>query len=115
MITDVDSGAIPAPPAPVPALSARARLAVLWETGFSAFRDLLQFGLTFTLARLLPADAYGQFGFLTTALSFLTLYSFREFLNFTLLVREDRDVSYQDHFSAGLLIQSIVFVIANLT
>jgi O-antigen/teichoic acid export membrane protein len=115
MITDVDSGAIPAPPAPVPALSARARLAVLWETGFSAFRDLLQFGLTFTLARLLPAEVYGQFGFLTTTLTFLTLFSFREFLNFTLLVREDRDVAYQEHFSAGLLIQSIVFVIANLT
>jgi hypothetical protein len=66
----------------------RAKLAIAWATGLQFFRDVIQFGLMLVLVRLLPADAYGQFGFLTTLLTFFTWYSFREFLNYTLQVRD---------------------------
>lgn len=94
--------------------AARARLSVIWNAGFTAFRDLLQLGVTLLLVRILPAEAYGQFGFVTAVIGFLTLCSFREFLNHVLLVRDEREVRYQDHFSAGLAIQLVVFTVANL-
>ena len=90
-----------------------ARLAVFWTTGFNLFRDVLQLGLTLTLARLLPPEAYGQFGLVSTILTLLTVLSFREFLSYTLQVRRDEDTHYQDHFTAGAVIQVGVFAAAN--
>ena len=98
----------------MPDAANRARLAVAWATGFQLFRDVVQFGLTLALVRLLPAEAYGQFGFLTTLLSFFTLYSFREFLGQTLQVRDDERVHYQDHFTAGAVVQLILFGVINV-
>jgi len=95
-------------------LAHNARLAVLWTTGFTLFRDLLQFGLMLVLVRLLPAEAYGQFGLTTTVLGFLTLYSFRSFLGHTLQVRAPEETNFQIHFTAGTVIQAGVFVVANL-
>ena len=100
-------------PLPPSDSGARARLAVAWTTGFQFFRDLVQFGLTMALVRLLPPDAYGQFGFVTTLLSFFTLYSFREFLSHTLQAREGEPVHYQDHFTAGAVVQASLFVVVN--
>jgi teichuronic acid exporter len=94
-------------------MAGRARLAVAWATGFQLFRDVVQFGLTITLVRLLPAEVYGQFGFFTTLLTFFTIYSFREFLNHTLQVRGGDVVHYQDHFTAGAVVQAIVVVVVN--
>ena len=71
-------------------------------------------GLTITLVRLLPAEAYGQFGFLTTLLGFFTLYSFREFLGHTLQVRDGEAVHYQDHFTAGAVMQVLFFALVNV-
>lgn len=95
-------------------LAHKARLAVLWSAGFTFFRDLLQFGLMLVLVRMLPAEAYGQFGLTTTTLSFLTLYSFRPFLGHTLQVREEDRVNFQAHFTAGAVMQIGVFVVCNL-
>jgi O-antigen/teichoic acid export membrane protein len=94
--------------------ASRARLAVAWATGFQLFRDLVQFGLTVALVRLLPAEVYGQFGFLTTLLGFFTLYSFREFLGHTLQVRGDAPVHYQDHFTAGAAVQAAIVLLINV-
>ena len=95
-------------------VAGRARRAVAWATGFQLFRDVVQFGLTITLVRLLPADVYGQFGFLTTLLSFFTLYSFREFLGHTLQVRDGGALHYQDHFTAGAVVQLGLVAIVNV-
>jgi O-antigen/teichoic acid export membrane protein len=94
-------------------LAEKARLAVFWTTGFQIFWDLLQFGLTLVLVRMLPAEAYGQFGFVTAVIGFLTLYSFREMLGHTLQLRDDAQVDYQTHFTAGLAIQTAMFGVAN--
>jgi O-antigen/teichoic acid export membrane protein len=66
------------------------------------------------LVRLLPAEVYGQFGFVTTLLGFLTLFSFREFLGYTLVVRDPGQVHYQDIFTAGAALQVGVCLVANL-
>jgi O-antigen/teichoic acid export membrane protein len=91
----------------------RAKLAIAWATGLQFFRDVIQFGLMLVLVRLLPAHAYGQFGFLTTLLTFFTWYSFREFLNYTLQVRDGAVVHYQDHFTAGAVIQAAIVLLVN--
>lgn len=100
-------------PSSVSTLGHAARLAVFWTTGFNLFRDVLQLGLTLTLARLLPPDVYGQFGLVSTLVTLLSVLSFREFLNYTLQVRRDEDTHYQDHFTAGAVIQMTVFLVAN--
>jgi O-antigen/teichoic acid export membrane protein len=94
-------------------LAEKARLSVVWTTGFTVFRDLLQFGLTLTLTRLLPHEAYGYFGFVTAVIGFFTVISFREFLNYTLQVRTDDETHYQDHFTAGVVIQGALFLLVN--
>jgi O-antigen/teichoic acid export membrane protein len=103
-----------AKPAQPPALAQKARLALFWTGGFQIFWDLLQFGVMLALVRLLPADAYGQFGFVSTLVGFLTLYSFREMLGHTLIVRDEAGVRYQAHFTAGAVIQLAMCAIANL-
>ncbi|MGE0702686.1 MAG: oligosaccharide flippase family protein [Vicinamibacterales bacterium] len=95
-------------------LASRARLAILWTTGFHVFRDALQFVLMLVLVRMLPAEAYGQFGFMSTILGFLTLFSFRPFVAHALQVRDDDAADFQRHFTVGLIIQSAVFVAANI-
>jgi polysaccharide transporter, PST family len=96
------------------ALAEKARLSVLWTTGFSLFRDVLQLGLTLTLTRLLPHEAYGYFGFVSAVTSFATVISFREFLYYTMQVRTDDETHYQDQFTAGAVIQAVLFVAVNL-
>jgi O-antigen/teichoic acid export membrane protein len=56
-------------------LADKARRSVLWTTGFTVFQDILQFGLTLTLTRLLPPEAYGKFSFVTTLIGFFTVIS----------------------------------------
>jgi len=96
-------------------LGTKAREAVFWTAGFSLFRDLLQFVQTLVLVRLLAPEAYGRFGLVTSVVTFFTVVSFREFLQHTLQVRDDRDLHYQDHFTAGLAIQVAMCALVNLT
>ena len=112
---DSSSDAALAPPAITgrPDLADRARLAVAWATGLQFFRDVVQFGLTLALVRLLSTEAYGQFGLLTTLLTFFTYYSFREFLNYTLQARDGEAVHEQDHFTAGAVVQTGIVLVVN--
>jgi len=96
------------------ALADKARQAVAWTAGITIFQDVLQFGVTLTLTRLLPPDAYGKFTFVNTTIALFTVFSFREILNYTLQVRSDADTHYQDHFTAGAAIQGVLFVLLNL-
>lgn len=96
-----------------PDLAGRAKLAVAWATGLQFFRDIVQFGLMLALVRILPTDAYGQFGLLTAVLTFFTYFSFREFLGYTLQPRDDGEVHYQDHFTAGAVIQTVMVIAVN--
>src|SRR5919197_1354692 len=92
----------------------RARSAVVWNTGFNVFRNLLQFGLMLVLVRLLKPAAYGEFALVTSIIGFLAIFSFNNFIAHTLLVREDSDLRYQEQFTAGAIITFALFVLANL-
>jgi teichuronic acid exporter len=94
-------------------LRERARLAVAWNTGFTVGRDVLQFALTLVLVRLLTPDAYGQFGLVVSVIGFLNILSFQSFASHALQVRDDAEARYQEHFTAGGVIQGGLFLLTN--
>jgi O-antigen/teichoic acid export membrane protein len=66
------------------------------------------------LARLLSPKAYGQFGLVNDVIVFLGVLSVDSFLQHILQVRKDEEVNYQQHFTAGGLIQVGLFIVTNL-
>jgi O-antigen/teichoic acid export membrane protein len=115
---DVDDGAVGsnaiADSPQRPSYGSQARSAVVWNTGFNLFRDALQFVQMLVLARLLTPQAYGQFGFVTGVMGFLTVISARNFIAYTLQVKSDQEAHFQDQFTAASVLQLNVFVLANL-
>jgi O-antigen/teichoic acid export membrane protein len=91
----------------------RARGAVVWTTAVQGLRDFIQFGLMLVMVRLLPLEAYGQFGLVSTILAFAMVFSSREFIAHTLLIRDAERVNYQEQFVAGLAIQGTLCVLVN--
>lgn len=108
----VPAVAVPAPP--LGDLARKARLAIVWTTSVHAARDVVQFGLMLVLVRLLPVSAYGEFNMVNAIIGFMVAFSFREFVAHTVVVRDDAAVNYQHHFTAGLVIQGSLFLLANL-
>ena len=92
----------------------KAQSAVIWNTGFNLFRDLLQFGVMLVLVRLIDPSAYGQFSLVTSIIGFLSIFSFNNFIGYTLQVQRDDDTHYQEHFTAGAVLQLGMFVITNI-
>jgi O-antigen/teichoic acid export membrane protein len=95
-------------------LGRKAQSAVVWNTAFNIFRDALQFAVMLVLVRLLDPRAYGQFSLVTSVIGFISILSFNNFLAYSLQVRREEDTNYQDHFTAGLVIQSALFLITNI-
>ena len=91
----------------------KARSAVVWNSAFNLFRSLLQFGLMLVLVRLLKPAAYGEFALVTGIIGFLAIFSFDNFVGYTLLVRDDKEVRYQEQFTAGAAITLVLFIAAN--
>jgi teichuronic acid exporter len=94
-------------------LAKKARTAVAWTAGLNILRDVVQFAQMLVVVRLLPPEAYGQFGLTNTIIGFMMVFSSREFIAHTLLVRDDAAVNYQDQFTAGCVIQGLLFLLAN--
>ena len=94
-------------------LAEKAKLSVLWNTGFNLFRDALQFCVMLVLVRLLDPSAYGQFGMASSVIGFISVFAVQNFIAHTIQVRNDEDVHYQDHFTAGAFIQIGLFFVAN--
>lgn len=92
----------------------KAKLSVLWNTGFNLFRDTLQFGVMLVLVRLLDPEAYGQFGMATSVIGFISVFAFQNFIAHTIQVRNEDDVHYQDQFTVGAFIQIGLFILTNI-
>ena len=95
-------------------LRAKAHSAVIWNTGFNLFRDFLQFGVMLVLVRLLDASAYGQFSLVTSIIGFLSIFAFNNFIAYTLQVQTEEETHYQEHFTAGAVLQLGMFLVTNL-
>lgn len=91
-------------------LASRAKLAVYWNTGFNLFRDLLQFVVMLILVRIIPPEAYGQFGLVNSIIGFISVFSFTSFISHSLQIRKIEEIDYQSQFTAGFFIQIIVIV-----
>lgn len=92
----------------------KARSAVIWNAGFNLFRDLLQFVTMLVLVRLLPPRAYGEFGFVTSVVGFMSIFAFGNFIAHALQVKDAKDARFQEHFTAGAVLNIGMFCVANL-
>jgi len=95
-------------------LAHHAKSAVIWNAGFNIFRNLLQFMVMLVLVRLLPPVAYGQFSLVNSIIGFLSVFSFTNFIAHTLQVKTDEEAHFQDHFTAGAVLQIGMCLMANL-
>ncbi len=91
----------------------RAKKGLIWNAAFNVFRDMLGLVVMLVLVRLLDPAQYGEFTLVTAVIGFVSVFSHQNFLEHTLQVRDERDVHYQYHFTAGGLIQLAMFVITN--
>ena len=66
------------------------------------------------LVRLLEPEQYGEFASVTVVIGFVSVFAHQNFLTYTLQVRDDRHVHYQDHFTASGVIQLSMFAITNM-
>lgn len=98
-----------------PSLSGRARMGVIWNVGFNLFRDLTQFGTMLVLVRLLPPSSYGEFGMTTGVIGFIAVFGFSLVLAHSLQVQSDAQTHYQQHFTAGAVLNGAAFLAANAT
>ena len=95
-------------------LASKARSAVLWNAGFKIFRDGLQFASMLVLTRLLPTDYYGQFSFICSVVGFISIFSLNSFIAYLVQVKDDEHAHFQDHFTAGGVLNLGMLVITNL-
>ena len=95
-------------------LGDKAKLSVLWNTGFNFFRDLLQFFVMLILVRLISPESYGKFALLSSIMTFIHVFSFNTFIQHILQLRDESRVNYHLHFSFGIIIQISVFLVTNL-
>lgn len=90
-----------------------AQQAILWSAGLNLFRDILQFGQMLILVRLLDPAIYGMAGLATTFINFIGIISFQHVIPHVLQVRGDSQVNYHQHLTAGIVINGLLFLIAN--
>jgi O-antigen/teichoic acid export membrane protein len=66
------------------------------------------------LVRLLDRSAYGQFSLVTSVTGFVAIFSFNNFVAYTVQVRRDDETHYQEHFTAGGVLQFGAFALTNI-
>ena len=96
------------------ALREVARAAVFWSAGFHLFRDVLQFGVMLVLVRLLNPEDYGRVSLAQTVIGLLGVLSFKTVVVHLFQIRDERRVDYQQHFTAGAVLNGGCFVITNV-
>lgn len=90
-----------------------AQQAILWSAGLNLFRDIMQFGQMLVLVRLLDPSIYGMAGLATTIIGFIGIVSFQHVIPHVLQIRGEAGVNYHQHFTAGAVVNGVLFLIAN--
>ena len=94
-------------------IGARAARAALWNLGYTAVRDVVQFAAMLILVRLLAPDDFGRFGLASAILGFMFVFSARSLLEYAIVERSDERVYWQDWFALGARIELGLFVMTN--
>ena len=95
-------------------LAHRTRLAILWNTGIVTLISVGQFGVMLVMVRLLRPEIYGQYGLLMAIVGFLYVFSAQNFVDYTLQVRLETDVYYQDIFTTSVGVSFVLFAVTNI-
>ena len=96
-------------------LAHHAKSAVLWNASFNLLREvLLRVGSIVIFRRLLDPADYGVFDFVNSVVGFLGLFAFNNFVAHTVQVREEKEVHWQAHFTAGGFFQLAMCGVVNL-
>jgi O-antigen/teichoic acid export membrane protein len=95
-------------------LSHRTRAAIFWNTGIVTLISIGQFGVMLVMVRLLNPEVYGQYGLLMAIIGFLYVFSAQNFVDYTLQVKLEADVCYQEIFTTSVGVNFILFGIANI-
>ena len=95
-------------------LTHRTRLAILWNTGIVTLISIGQFGVMLVLVRLLSPEIYGQYGLLMAIVGFLYVFSAQNFVDYTLQVRLEAEVYYQDVFTTSVGVSFVLLVATNI-
>jgi hypothetical protein len=91
---------------PIPRRFSTASL--LWGGGFTIFRDVVQLVSMLILIRLLAQVDYGRVALARTIVDLLAVVSFGTFATHTLQAREPAEIDWQAHFTAGVVINSVL-------
>ena len=96
-------------------LARHAKSAVLWNASFNLLREVvLRVGSIVIFRRLLDPADYGVFNFINGVLGFIGLFAFNNFVAHTVQVRDEREVHWQLHFTAGGFFQLPLCALTNL-
>lgn len=113
LIPREDKGATVNEVRPTGGLGAQARSAVLWNTAFNLFRDFTQFITMLVLVRLIAPASYGEFGMTNSIIGFFSVFGFGIFVAHSLQVQEQVETRYQEHFTAGGVLNGALFLVVN--
>lgn len=95
-------------------LTALTHAAVLWNAGLVTVINAGQFVVMLVLVRLLSPDVYGQFGFLMAIVGFVYVFSAQSIVDYSLQIRNEDSVNYQDLFTTSVVVNSALCIIVNI-
>lgn len=95
-------------------LTALTHAAVLWNAGLVTAINAGQFVVMLVLVRLLSPDVYGQFGFLMAIVGFVYVFSAQSIVDYSLQIRNEASVNYQDLFTTSVIINAALCIVVNI-
>ncbi len=71
----------------------------------------MQFGTMLILVRLLTPEDYGQVALAQSIIGLISVFSFQTFVSHALQVRNPDTIDWQSHFTAGFVINTLLFLV----
>ena len=106
-MTDPASGAKPR------GLRTAAFEGLIWGAGFTLVRDVIQFASMIVLVRLIDPETYGHQALAMSIIGVIGALSFRTLSSFALQARDPESFDWPTHFTAGMVLNAILFALAS--
>jgi len=81
---------------------------------FTAARDIIQLLSMLIMVRILKPEDYGVLSLVMGIFGTITIFAHQNFIAYTLQVKDESEVRYQNHFTMGGFIQVSMFILANI-